>query len=69
MTKQFSLALPSELLSRLDAVAAADDRSRSAVVRRILQDALADRGELQRQAAERFSQLQLPGAPKTPKAA
>ncbi|WP_408840475.1 ribbon-helix-helix protein, CopG family [Acidocella sp.] len=57
MNSPVCLHLPDDLVSRLDAVAAADDRSRSAVVRRILQDALADRGELQRRAAERFSSL------------
>ncbi len=36
-----TLSLPADLVARVDAAAAADDRSRSAVVRRVLQAALA----------------------------
>jgi plasmid stability protein len=61
MNSPVCLHLPDDLVSRLDAVAAADDRSRSAVVRRILQDALADHSALHKQAAEHFSKLQSPG--------
>lgn len=37
-----TLVLPPDLIARIDAVAAADERSRSAVVRRVLAQALAN---------------------------
>ncbi len=53
-----TLSLPPDLIARIDEVAAADDRSRSAVVRRVLQQAFADDAALRAEAAARFQNLQ-----------
>ena len=53
-----TFTLPRDLLTRIADAAAADERSRSAVVRRILAQALADHAGLQAEAARRFVDLQ-----------
>lgn len=44
--------VPQALVTRLDQIAEAEDRTRSAVIRRVLDRALAEHAELLRQAAE-----------------
>lgn len=52
-----TFTLPRDLIERLDAAAAADDRSRSATARRILRHALAEDAALREVAAARFAEL------------
>lgn len=56
-TTPCTLSLPPDLIARIDEVAAQDDRSRSAVVRRILASALADHAAAHAEAARRFHEL------------
>jgi hypothetical protein len=62
MMEIVSFTLTPEIIADLDKRAVADDRSRSAIVRRILSDALADHAALQREAWRRFASLQCPPA-------
>lgn len=58
MNKPYALSLPEELMHRVDAAAAADDRSRSSFARRALEKALADHAATERAAYRYFEELQ-----------
>ncbi len=55
-----SLKLPAGLLARIDAAAVAEDRSRTATVRRVLAQAFSDDADLRAMAARRFESLTNP---------
>ncbi len=57
-TRPVSFTLPPDLIARLDAVAESEDRSRSAVVRRTLERALAEHAAAMAEAERRFRELQ-----------
>jgi metal-responsive CopG/Arc/MetJ family transcriptional regulator len=58
MKTPYSFTLPKELVDKIDAAAEADARSRSSIVRRILQNAFEDDAKLRAVASEHFRKLQ-----------
>ena len=52
-----SILLPADVMSRLDSIAEREDRSRGAVIRRIIQQALSDHAAAHAEAGRRFEAL------------